>query len=209
MISDLSIPLGPTRDEGHASMPSGVELAGHPELSAVNVPDPSAIPASERATNHSAGDSQVLEVLKAADVPRDVITGALAWAQHGSALPEDKLAAIDAQGRAEAKAELGTLWGDKYADNVAAIKAYVKEQLPGSAAEVLLNARDAEGRAYLNDPANLQRLLGLATKARPEAAGDVDAQIRSIEAFMKGNRAQYNKDEPLQARYRSLLAARG
>jgi hypothetical protein len=191
-------------------MPSGAELAAHPEMSAASAPDPSAIPAAEMASDHSSRDSPVLEVLKAANVPGDVVRGALKWVQQGSSFSNEQLAVIDAEGRASTQAEMRKLWpGEKYTENVKAINAYLSTQLSPSAADVIRHARDADGRAYMNDPANLQRLLGLALRPGPSAAGGgVDAQIKSIEAFMKVNRPAYTKDEPLQARYRELLAAK-
>lgn len=121
-----------------------------------------------------------------------------------------ELDTIDAADRAKAETELKALWGKgKYQSNIKAINKYVAETLKPGVADVIQSARDADGHAIGNSPAVLQRLLGPALKAQPaDLSGDVDSQIEGIEAFMRSNRAAYNRDEPLQSRYRQLLSER-
>ena len=125
-------------------------------------------------------------------------------------MSQAELDTIDAADRAKAETELKALWGKgKYLSNIKAINKYVAETLKPGVADVIQSARHADGHAIGNDPAVLQRLLGPALKAQPaELNGDLDTQIETIESFMRTNRAAYNRDEPLQSRYRQLLGER-
>lgn len=152
-----------------------------------------------------ASDNSMLAMLKAADIPQDIVQGALQYIEHGSDHTPAQLAIHDAQARVSAETELKSLWGAQYEAKVKSIKTYL-DTLPAQAREVIMSARDREtGSAYLNDPAVLMRLAGMAGKPRA-AVGESD--IASIEKFMRSNRAAYNRDEAMQARYRSLLAAK-
>jgi len=67
-----------------------------------------------------------------------------------------------------------------------------------------------------SSPAALKLLLGLALMENPAGAlvpagagpSGISDEIAQIEKFMNTNRAAYNKDERMQARYRDLIDAR-
>ena len=151
----------------------------------------------------------VVEMVKATQMPAETVQAALQWLEHGDSIPASELAEIDADSSATTRAELTQMWGTSYAANVAAINVFL-DALPPNAAFVIRNARDADGRAFANDPAVLQRLLGAARQHQPSSAAkdDVDGQIREIEATMRRDRAAYNRNGQLQARYLALLSAK-
>jgi hypothetical protein len=158
------------------------------------------------AVEHSISETGMLGVLRAAEMPQEVVAGTLQWSQSGTTKQQTELDKIDVQDLGQTRAELEQLWGDKYGSNAKALARYV-ERLPTAAAEIVRNARDpATGRAYLNDPANVVRLAGLARAPQPQGEGPLT--IEAVEGFMRTNRAAYNKDEALQARFRELLLAR-
>ena len=169
-----------------------------------------ATPALEIAPNEpyqppSVAGTETLETLKASGISSQVVREALDYVQNGSAHSAQDLEAIDAADRGASVAELDALWGKDRQSNVAALNSFLNDLPSGDA---IRNSRTADGRAVLNDPANVQRLLGLARQPRPSAKGDVGEQIAAIEGFMRSNRGAYNKDEALQARYRELLSRR-
>ena len=80
---------------------------------------------------------------------------------------------------------------------------------------MILHGRLADGTPIGSSPAALKLLLGVALLENPAGAlvpagsgpAGIENSIAEIEKFMKTNRAAYNKDEKLQARYRDLLEA--
>ena len=75
-----------------------------------------------------------------------------------------------------------------------------------------------DGTALFNSPEFVEFFVGLAREFNPVLAvmgGDgrplgkgIEDEIASIEKLMRENRPAYNRDEKLQARYRTLLDAR-
>lgn len=201
---------------GGAGDPAIVEEAGSAALTAAGAP------ASDGTQANPGTDPPELEplsptVISAAEeaftaigLPSDIVESARAWMDKGLVMSQAELDTIDAADRAKAETELKALWGKgKYLSNIKAINKYVAETLKPGVADVIQSARHADGHAIGNDPAVLQRLLGPALKAQPaELNGDLDTQIETIESFMRTNRAAYNRDEPLQSRYRQLLGER-
>lgn len=166
-------------------------------------PADATLPAEE--FSPAGSNSQMLAAMRAAEMPAEVVRGALTWVQHGTERPQAELDALDAADIAAARETLQQLWEGKYATKLQAVNRYLSG-LPPQAREVIAGARDpATGRAYANDPAVMVRLAGLASRPQPEAGGD---EIAAIEKFMRTNRGDYNRDEALQAKYRQLLDAR-
>lgn len=198
-------PLQPKVDTGgHMALGTESAIAQHGDRGIASVPDP--VPVQEFSA--PAASNGVVGVLKAAEIPREVVAGTMHWLEHGTDKSENELATIDAADLAQTRTELEHLWGgpDKVERHVDTLGRYIGS-LPSQEAEVIQNARDpASGRAYLNDPANVVRLAGLARA--PQPAGDGPMTIARIEAFMRTNRTAYQKDEALQARYRQLLDER-
>ena len=151
----------------------------------------------------------VQAAITAMDVPPDVINAVSGWLKNGPSQSEAELKVLDEQHQASTEVDLMALWGDSYDSNIAAIKAWVSRQKP-EIASVILNGRLADGRAIANSPDMLVRMLSQARGPQPASGSkDVASQIREIEKFMRENRRAYNRDEPLQARYRELLSMRG
>lgn len=157
-----------------------------------------------------ANASALPATIASAGIPADAVVDSLRWVELGTTQSDEELAGLDAVHVAEASSELGALWGDRYAENVGAINAFLNETFAPDVADAIRHARRTSGRALFNDPAIAQRILGLALAPRPQSTstGDVDSQIRQIEAFIRSNRADYSRNEPLQARYRQLLGQR-
>lgn len=94
--------------------------------------------------------------------------------------------------------ELSTLWGPKTQSNADAIKSYVGS-LPAAERDAL--RRDPRNLAY--DAGFIQEVFGHASAPQPESQ-----TIAGIEKFMKTNRRDYNRNEPLQARLRAFYDER-
>jgi hypothetical protein len=205
---DLGKPWQPLQPkvnaDGHMALGTEGAIAKDADRGFADVPEP-VQPHQEFSA--PAASSGVVGVLKAAEIPREVVAGTMQWLEHGTRKSESELATIDAADVAQTRTELDQLWGaDRLDRNVDALGRYL-DGLPEAQAEVIRNARDpATGRAYLNDPANVVRLAGLARA--PQPAGNGPLTIARIEAFMRTNRTAYNADSALQSRYRELLDER-
>ena len=89
--------------------------------------------------------------------------------------------------------------------------------LPENVREAFHQARLPGGTGVFNDPDILRGLLAIDMELNPAGtvttgSGDpmkgIDEEITSIEKTMRTNRAEYNKDETMQSRYRELIDAR-
>ncbi len=128
-----------------------------------------------------------------------------------------KTAENDTAHRAEVEDALRSEWGNDYRANVNHIKSYLAT-LPDGVGDKIANARDSEGRALLNDPKVLRALAQTAREINPShtivpgtqgnATEAVQEEIDKIEKVMRTNRAEYNKDNKMQARLRDLYSAR-
>lgn len=186
-------------DGSHMAMASGDAIIANPALSIAgqaSASDADSVSAAAVQAGHDGG--------AAVAIGHPVVD---AWLELGTEHTASQLAAIDAADRASAEQELRALWGDEYDGNVRAINAYLDDDRTFGAGDAFRHARRPDGHALANDPAELQRLLGEARRTRPApGGGTVDGEIREIERFMRSDRAGYNRNEPLQARYRELLA---
>jgi hypothetical protein len=159
--------------------------------------------------SHERAPNILIEVAKAAAVPANVVGQVANWVQHGTSHDAAELQQIDEDSAQAARTELRGLWGaDRYAENLQAINRYLDTAISPEEAEVLRDGRLADGRALMNDPAMVQRVLGLAKAPSPELRGSIDQQVAEIEKYMRSNRREYSKNEVLQARYRELLQQR-
>jgi hypothetical protein len=142
---------------------------------------------------------------------------AIEWYNSFKETTQEQLAAADQEQQHNAEDFLRREWGADYRTNVNIIGAMIEKTFGADVRDSLLNARDHEGRAIMNIPGIME---GFATLARstmhpmaiPGQTGDpvqaVEDEIRDIEKVMKENRAQYNKDETMQARLRELYDIR-
>jgi hypothetical protein len=170
--------------------------------------------ADKQAQPESASDFGIERSAQALGLPQQTIDSAKRFLSGAVSFTDAQLEAFDAEHQGAAETELRSLWGNRFDSNRAAIMRYLGS-LPANAGEAFLQARDDTGRALSNDPAQLQRVLGLALRrgsfTLPHAVrdvGDLNAQILAIEQTMRTSRAAYNADELLQARYRELLTMR-
>lgn len=149
-----------------------------------------------------------LRIARAAGIPDDTVRDVLDWVAKGGGNGE--FDALDAADEEAATEELRGLFGEEFGSNVSTLRSYLSRNLPSNVSDALLSARFPDGRRVANDPAVLVRLMGLAKRspAMPEPTGDVERDIRAIEAAMRDNREAYNADVGLQARALELYAER-
>jgi len=109
-------------------------------------------------------------------------------------------------------------WGGEYKRNIT----FINNLLDGAATpefkDKLLGGRLADGTPIGSDPTALRFLMGLALVQNPTGTlvpgfnnnpvQGVEEEIAKIDKVMREDRATYNKDEKMQARYRELLEAR-
>lgn len=134
-------------------------------------------------------------------------------------LQEDQLAKQaegDTTARTATEDALRSEWGADYRANINHIQGFLA-QAPEGVADLLANARGADGKAVMNDPNVVRWLAQVAREANPlgtivpgegGSGKSLEAEIAEIEGFMKTNRTEYRKDERKQARLRDLYDAR-
>lgn len=109
-------------------------------------------------------------------------------------------------------------WGAEYRQNVNLIHGMLDGTAAPGLRERILGGRLADGTPIGSDPDALKWLVSLALIQNPagvvvpngnaDPMKGVEDEITQIETAMKNNRAAYNKDEKMQARYRELLGVR-
>lgn len=152
--------------------------------------------------------------------PAQVKAGVQAYLQMQDDLKR-QVAETDIDHAAELEEDLRAEWGADYKKNVGAVMSMLG-QADKKVADLIMNARGADGRAIANDPGVLRWLAGHArqlgfvngtTVAMGADPGkSIDDEIASIKAKQfntDGSRnPAYWKDEKLQTRYRELLSAK-
>lgn len=136
-------------------------------------------------------------------------------------LKADALAAqseADTKHQTEAEDSLRSEWGPEFRRNMGLVHQLLDSTGNQAIKDEILNGRLASGRPIGSSPEVLKLLLGVALKDNPsgtvvphgggDPAATIDSEIAKIEKMMREDRAGYNKDEKLQARYRDLLGAR-
>lgn len=108
-------------------------------------------------------------------------------------------------------------WGGDYKRNINAMTSYLNG-LPSEISDTLRGAVGADGIHLGNNPAFLKWMTSLALEANPLAtvvpgaganqASAIADEIAAIEKAMRTDRAAYNKDDKMQARYRELITAK-
>jgi len=128
------------------------------------------------------------------------------------------MAEIDHQHHLETEDVLRSEWGSDYRANINLVGALLDTAFGEDNRNVLMNARDEEGRAIMNIPGVLAGLADISRKMNPVAAiapktglsaqETLEDEIKGIEDFMRKDRKAYNKDERKQARLRDLYQIR-
>lgn len=123
----------------------------------------------------------------------------------------------DAQFRLDSEDALRAEWGPDYRENLNRIGT-VLDAGPQGFREAFSMARKPDGTKLGDDPAALKFLVDISRQLNPagvrlpgkgtDTMQGVEAEIATIEKTMRENRAAYNKDEKMQARYRDLIDAR-
>lgn len=104
-------------------------------------------------------------------------------------------------------------WGNDYRVNINLVTNLL-DTAPEGLRDKLLRGRLADGTPIGSSPEALKFLVGLARERNPAGvvvpsgiatAQSVTDEIQKIEKTMRDDRAAYNRDEKMQARYRQLL----
>jgi len=124
--------------------------------------------------------------------------------------------AQDNEIKASAEDALRAEWGEDYRTNINLVTNLL-DAAPEGLRDKLLRGRLADGTPIGSSPEALRFLVGLARERNPAGvvvpsgvitAQSVDDEIQKIEKTMREDRAAYNRDEKMQARYRQLLVWR-
>ena len=121
--------------------------------------------------------------------------------------------AQDQEIKTSAEDTLRAEWGNDYRVNINLITNLL-DAAPAGMRDKLLRGRLADGTPIGSSPEVLRFLVGLAREKNPAGvvvpsgvatAQSVSDEIQKIEKVMRDDRAAYNRDEKMQARYRQLL----
>lgn len=137
-------------------------------------------------------------------------------------IQEQQAAAIaeaDVSHKDEMENTLRAEWGAEYRGNVNAITSMLSTA-PGGIKDKILSARMADGRAIMNDPDVLRWFATTSRELNPVATvvpsggdqmGAITDELAGIEKLMGNRQSEYwkgPKADAMQARYRTLVAAR-
>jgi hypothetical protein len=124
----------------------------------------------------------------------------------------------DQQAQLAAEETLRAEWGPEFRRDINLIHGLLDKSADKDLKESFLGGRLADGTPIGSSPAALKFLLSLALVDNPagtvvpNSGGNVmqsvDDEISKIEKGMRENRAEYNKNEGTQQRYRELLGVR-
>jgi hypothetical protein len=141
----------------------------------------------------------------------------IGWYNNFAEQQQDQLADMDADHHQATEDQLREQWGGDYRANINLIGSLIDSTFGAEYKEVILNARDPDGRAIMNIPGVLEGLAELSRKVNPIAqiaapGGDpaqtLNSEIGELEKYMREDRKGYNNDEPAQARLRQLYDIR-
>lgn len=128
-----------------------------------------------------------------------------------------KEAELLAEAKTTSEDTLREEWGNDYRRNLTAMHSYLDQQ-PAAVKEAFTNGFGADGKPLGYNAEVLKWLVATALDKNPLAtvvpgaganqASAVADEIAGIEKTMRENRATYNKDKAMQARYLELLEAR-
>ena len=161
------------------------------------------------------------EVLKEAhesnQTPDQVKATLKAWTKISQSVQEQRYER-DVNIQKTSEDALRAEWGPEYRRNINLIHGMLDATATPGMKEAVMNGRLADGTPIGSSPEALKFLVGLALIQNPAGVvvpgseanpmQGVEDEITKIETNMRKDRAAYNKDEKLQARYRELLTAR-
>lgn len=160
------------------------------------------------------------EVLKAAhesnQTPDQVKATMKAWTQISNVVAERRTEA-DIKVQKDSEDSLRAEWGGEFRRNINLIHGMLDGATSPGLKDAIMGGRLADGTPIGSSPEALKFLVGLALIQNPTGVvvpgseanpmKGVEEEIGKIETAMRTNRAAYNKDEKMQARYRELLVA--
>jgi hypothetical protein len=144
--------------------------------------------------------------------PEQVRASLSAYTEISEAARNDRLTQ-DNEIKSSAEDTLRAEWGTEYRTNINLITNFL-DAGPEGLREKLLRGRLADGTPIGSSTEALKFLAGLAREKNPAgvvvpsgvaSAQSVADEIQKIEKTMRDDRAAYNRDDKLQARYRQLL----
>lgn len=118
--------------------------------------------------------------------------------------------------KTKAEDKLRSEWGNEYRTNINLITNLL-DGAPAGFRDKFLHGRLSDGTPIGSDPEALQFLVNVARERNPAGVvvpsgvateSAVMDELSKIEKLMRTDRAAYNKDEAMQARYRELLVYR-
>lgn len=147
------------------------------------------------------------------EVAKDVIE----WYYKGLEEQKEKRSELDEQQKTAGIDELNIEWGKDYRANINRV-GNMLSYFPETVREALQSARMPDGTAVFNHPDVLRGFVQMALEVDPAStlvpngSGDpmkgVEEEMAEIEKVMRENRAKYDADEKMQARYRDLIDAK-
>ena len=161
------------------------------------------------------------EVLKEAhesnQTPEQVKATLKAWTKISQSVQEQRYER-DVNIQKTSEDALRAEWGPEYRRNINLIHGMLDSTATPGLKESVMGGRLADGTPIGSSPEALKFLVGLALIQNPAGVvvpgseanpmQGVEDEITKIETGMRKDRAAYNKDEKLQARYLELLTAR-
>jgi hypothetical protein len=144
--------------------------------------------------------------------PEHVRASLAAYTEISEAARNERLAQ-DNDIKTAAEDALRAEWGNDYRVNINLVTNLL-DTAPEGLRDKLLRGRLADGTPVGSSPEALKFLVGLARERNPAGvvvpsgvatAQSVTDEIQKIEKAMRDDRAAYNRDDKLQARYRQLL----
>ena len=161
------------------------------------------------------------EVLKEAhesnQTPDQVKATLKAWSKISQSVKEQQYES-DVNIQKTSEDALRAEWGTEYRRNINIIHGMLDGAASPGLKDAIMGGRLADGTPIGSSPDALKFLVGLALIQNPTGVvvpgseanpmKGVEEELAKIDQTMKTNRAAYNKDEKMQARYRELLVAK-
>jgi hypothetical protein len=159
------------------------------------------------------------EAMHKANTPPAVVHQAIAWYNQWQESQAADVVKAEREAKSKGEDELRATWGGDYRTNVNLANDFLTNTAGEELADALSSAVLPDGTLLGDNPKVLQWLAKTAREVNPIAtlvpsgggggsAATVDAEIATIETTMRTNRAEYNRNEKMQARYRDLIDAR-
>lgn len=161
-----------------------------------------------------------LEFAHKSNLPGDVVKSTLKFYMDDVAKRQDELHTLNEEARINGTAELKAEWGGEFKGNINSIQSLFSEA-PKGTMEALLNATDASGLKFANNPDNIRWLVGIAKQLNPTASllpagandeASINTELEKLVAQMNSKdpaeRDKYWKNPKAQDRYLKLSQAK-